>query len=257
MNIGKLTFLKVFIMTTTFALSSCVKNKPIPEGFVYLHDVDPTLSFDVRYQGHENFLGRPVEGYTSQNLVMTEAAALALKKAHDIVKKLGYRFVIYDTYRPQRAVDDFKKWMQDTQDIRNQDRYYPYLSKDKIIESGYISTRSGHSRGSTVDLTLIHNDREHGVQNYEERDLSNGERIIYVNDGTVDMGGSFDIFHEISHHDSPLATPEQLKNRDILRKAMVKAGFEDYSKEWWHYSLKDEPYPNIYFDFVVPNSESS
>lgn len=238
----------------TTALATGCKHNPqhMPSDFVILSEYDPTLIIDARYHGPNNFLGRPVNGYDSPHLVMTKKAAAALKKAHDAVKAQGYRMVIYDSYRPQRAVNDFKAWSEDLSDQITKDLYYPTLEKDQIISSGYIATKSAHSRGSTVDLTLIKATETYGIKGIETKTLTTGETISFLNDGTIDMGGSLDQFHDISHHNTTLATPKQLENREILRQAMLQAGFDDYRKEWWHYSYLDDPYPDTYFDFVVP-----
>ena len=158
---------------------------------------------------------------------MTKEALQALSIAANDLRKQGYRLLIFDTYRPQKAVDNFVKWINDPNDEGDK-TFYPELKKSNLLKGGYIAKKSGHSRGSTVDLTLI------------------------KKDGTyVDMGGTFDLFSEISHPDYPKLTNEQKKNRKILRDAMIKAGFKGINSEWWHFTLKNEPYPDTYFDFDI------
>jgi D-alanyl-D-alanine dipeptidase len=222
-----------------------------PADFVCLTQIDPSLQVSVRYATTDNFLGRPARGYQAPLIFLTHTAAQALKKAHDIVKAQGYSFVVYDGYRPQQAVNDFYVWHLDLADQTAKALYYPTLDKQYVFEKGFIAKRSGHSRGSTVDLTLI--PLGHALQRIQVRHktLATGETIPFLDDGTLDMGGSFDLFHDLSHHDSPLATCQELAHRQILRDAMHQAGFQEYSKEWWHYTLRGEPYPETYFDFEV------
>jgi D-alanyl-D-alanine dipeptidase len=170
-----------------------------------------------------------VDGYEAPKAVLTEEAAQALKKAADTLYEQGFYIKIFDAYRPQSAVNHFIRWAKDLDDIKMKEEYYPDLDKSVLFELGYIAEKSGHSRGSTVDLTLV--------------EISTGKEL--------DMGSGFDFFGEISNHGTDLITEEQEKNRNILRDAMVDAGFEVYPEEWWHYKLMDEPYPDTYFDFPV------
>ena len=201
----------------------------LPEGFVYVTDVIPTALLEIRYFSEDNFVGAVIDGYHAPKAILTIEAAQALKKAADLLYEQGYYIKIFDAYRPQRAVDHFIRWAKDLNDTKMKEKYYPALDKSVLFELGYIAEKSGHSRGSTVDLTLV--------------DISTGEEL--------DMGSGFDFFGEISNHGTDLITEEQEENRNILRDAMVAAGFEVYPEEWWHYKLKDEPYPDTYFDFPV------
>jgi D-alanyl-D-alanine dipeptidase len=201
----------------------------LPDGFVYITDVIPTALLEIRYFSEDNFVGAVIDGYEAPKAILTREAAQALKTAADKLYGQGYYIKIFDAYRPQRAVNHFVRWAEDLDDTKMKEKYYPDLDKSVLFKLGYIAERSGHSRGSTVDLTLI--------------DISTGEEL--------DMGSGFDFFGEISNHGTSLITPEQEKNRNILRDAMVDAGFEVYPEEWWHYKLKDEPYPDTYFDFPV------
>lgn len=200
----------------------------LPNGFVYLKDEIPTISEDIRYAGHHNFLARPVDGYAAARAVMTREGAAALKTAAKAFADAGYTLLIYDAYRPQRAVDHFVRWAQDLADTAGKAEFYPALDKADLFEKGYIARRSGHSRGSTVDLTLLD---------------------AQVN--PLDMGGEFDWFSPVSGHGYADLTPAQKQNREFLKAGMIAAGFSPYSEEWWHYRLTDEPYPDTYFDFVI------
>ena len=201
----------------------------LPEGFVYVTDVIETALLDVRYYGNNNFIGTRIDGYEAPTAVLTEEAAAALKVAADILEEQGFYIKVFDAFRPQRAVDHFVRWAQDLDDQKMKELFYPDVDKSKLFELGYIAEKSGHSRGSTVDLTLV--------------EIATGKEL--------DMGSGFDFFGPISHHGTGLITKEQEANRNILRDAMVAAGFAIYPEEWWHYTLKDEPYPDQYFDFPV------
>lgn len=199
----------------------------LPEGFVYISDVIPTVREDIRYAGSHNFVGCPVDGYFAPRGVLRTEAALALKSAADAFEAKGLYLLIYDAYRPQRAVDHFVRWAKDLSDTKMKAEFYPTLEKSELFPRGYIAVYSGHSRGMTVDLTLT--DR----------------------DGTpLDMGGEFDWFSKISSHDYEALTPAQRENRRLLRAGMLEAGFEDYSEEWWHYTLPSDA-PKVYYDFPI------
>jgi len=200
----------------------------LPEGFVYIRDIVPSVREDIRYAGSHNFMGRPADGYHAPRAVLTREAALALKAAAEAFAAKGFALLVYDGYRPQRAVDHFARWAGDAQDTLAKAEFYPTLDKAELFPRGYIALKSGHSRGSTVDLTLL--DRE---------------------GNELDMGGEFDWFSPVSGHDYPDLTEQQKTNRLLLKQGMMDAGFLPYSEEWWHYRLKDEPYPDTYFDFVI------
>ena len=195
--------------------------------FVEVADVVPGVILDIRYYSADNFIGERIDGYDEPVALLTKEAALALKKADEEIKKSGLCFKIYDAYRPQMAVDHFVRWAKDPGDVRMKESYYPDVSKQELFPLGFIAEHSGHSRGSTIDLTL------HDIAG--EKDL--------------DMGGTFDFFGDISHSDYTDLSPEQLNNRRYLREVMVRNGFTPLREEWWHYTLKDEPYPDTYFSF--------
>ena len=200
----------------------------LPQNFVYVRDIIPDVLEEIRYAGSHNFMGRPADGYGAARAVLTLPAALALKKAAAYFAGKSLHLLIYDAYRPQRAVDDFVRWAQDENDTVGKAEFYPTLEKRELFPRGYIARRSGHSRGSTVDLTLTD-----------------------AKGTPLDMGGEFDWFSPISAHEYANLTSVQKENRAWLKCGMEEAGFESYSEEWWHYRLKDEPYPQTYFDFEI------
>ena len=197
--------------------------------FVVVSQVIPDAILEIRYHSTFNFVGDRIDGYDEPCALLTREAALALKAASDDLMAQGYRIKIYDAYRPQDAVNHFVRWAKDLKDTRMKEYFYPEVDKSQLFSSGYIAKRSGHSRGSTVDITLF--------------DLSTGK--------DADMGGTFDYFGDASHYEYKKLTPEQKNNRLILRKAMTAHGFKPISTEWWHFTLVDEPYPDTYFNFPV------
>ena len=201
----------------------------MPADFVVLADVVPDIIQEIRYHSTYNFVGTRVDGYEQPVALATRPAAEALKKVSDELKAQGYRLKIYDTYRPQRAVNHFIRWAENLSDTLMKSQFYPELDKSVLFDQGYICARSGHSRGSTIDLTLF--------------DMRTGQE--------VDMGGNFDYFGQLSHPDYDGVTPEQMANRMLLREAMLRHGFNPLAEEWWHFTLKDEPYPDTHFDFPI------
>jgi D-alanyl-D-alanine dipeptidase len=178
---------------------------------------------EIRYFGPHNFLGRPVRGYLAPKCLLTPAAAAAVVSVHRELQKQGRRLRIYDCYRPQRAVDDFVAWGADLSDQKTKQQFYPRVDKSEVFKLGYIATRSGHSRGSTIDLTI---------------------------DG-LDMGTPFDFFDELSHTESPNIRAGARANRALLKSLMAKHGFRNLPEEWWHYTLINEPHPDEYFDVPI------
>lgn len=225
--------------------------KTLPKGFVYLHEIDLSIVQSVRYAMHENFLGRPVDGYHRATIILSSSAAEALRGVQAELILLGYTLVVYDGYRPQRAVDDFVRWSMDINDQIAKDRYYPTVDKRDIFVRGYVGKKSGHTRGSTVDLTIMRTENKLRDATCFVHHLTNGEQIPFLDDGTENMGTSFDLFHEASGHDSPLIDTWARQQRNLLRDMMYKHGFKEYTHEWWHFTLIDEPFPSTYFDFVI------
>ena len=201
--------------------------------FVLLSEAVPDAILEIRYYSTYNFVGERIDGYEEPLALLTKEAAAALKEASDELISKGYRLKIFDAYRPQKAVTHFMNWALDPEDVRMKDYFYPELEKDVLFPQGYIAEHSGHSRGSTVDLTLF--------------DMTTEKE--------VDMGGTFDYFGELSHPDYTDITDEQYANRMILREAMLAHGFKPLVEEWWHFTLENEPFPDTYFTFPV-NSDS-
>lgn len=227
----------------------------LPDGFVYLRAVDPTIRQEVRYFGHHNFVGRPIPGYEANEIVLTWQAAEALARVQAEVRASGYTLKVYDGYRPQRAVDAFVAWAADPADDAMRTEFYPTIEKDRLFPEGYIAARSGHSRGSTVDLTLVKLPvREQATYHVGQPLVPCTDPVgVRFDDNSIDMGTGFDCFSERSHHgnaDVPLIAQV---HRRLLLEVMEKHGFRRYDEEWWHYTLRNEPFPDTYFDFpIVP-----
>lgn len=195
------------------------------KGFVFLDEVLPNIRWDAKYATWDNFTGLPVTGYDVNRIVGTIELALALKTAQEKAAELGYGLLLWDAYRPQRAADRFIAWSKEPENYITKANHYPNISKNEIIPKGYVAEKSGHSRGSAIDLTL-----------YKIDTLE-----------LIPMGGHFDLMDDISHH----GAKEETQNRRLLLTIMESSGFNSYKYEWWHYTLKNEPYPNTYFDFPI------
>lgn len=200
--------------------------------FVRLQNFIPSAVVDARYFSNNNFVGAPIDGYESSSCYITKQAAFALKEVELELQSQGLGIKVFDAYRPQRAVNHFVRWAKDLDDTLIKAQYYPDVPKSQLFEKGYIAEKSGHSRGSTVDLTLVYTD---GLKKGNE----------------LDMGSGWDFFGTISWPSNNAVSPLQKANRMKLKSVMLKHGFKPYSKEWWHFTLKDEPFPDRYFDFVV------
>ena len=213
------------------ALVSCGNKKAHDgsENFVAITDIVPDAILEIRYFSTYNFVGTRIDGYEQPVALLTKQAADSLKVASDELRKHGYRLKIWDSYRPQRAVNHFIRWAEDLNDTAMKHIFYPMVDKSLLFEQNYIMARSGHSRGSTVDLTLV--DEQTGKE--------------------LDMGSPFDWFGNESHPDYMDLTSTQLANRLVLRHAMLSHGFKPIDSEWWHFTLADEPFPDTYFDFPV------
>ena len=200
-----------------------------PSGFVVLADVVPSVIQEIRYYSTYNFIGDRIDGYEEPCALITKEAARALKAVSGEANAQGFRLKVFDAYRPACAVRHFVLWGIEDLDLRMKPFFYPGLEKHEFFSRGYIAKRAGHSRGSTIDLTLF--------------DMKTGRE--------VDMGSPFDMFSEISHPGSRAVTEEQYENRMFLQKIMVRGGFQPLDCEWWHFTLEDEPYPDTYFEFPV------
>lgn len=198
-------------------------------GFVFVDEFVPGIRWDAKYATWDNFTGRPVDGYEVNRIVGTTALCEALGEAQGKAAPLGFGLLLWDGYRPQRAVDRFLRWSQEPEDGRKKRRHYPNIDRSEMVAKGYVAPRSGHSRGATVDLTLYH--------------LDTGELAA--------MGGDHDLMDPISHHGAEGITPVASRNRRHLRTVMEDCGFRRYDSEWWHYTLVGEPHPDTYFDFPI------
>ena len=223
----------LFLLPIAFLLSACASVQAEPEEgaspLVRARDVVPDLREEMRYFGENNFIGRPINGYNAPVCLLTEPAADALAKVAEDLGTTGLGLKVFDCYRPARAVADFAEWARDIDDIRMKAVYYPDVPKSQLFERGYIAERSGHSRASTVDLTIV--------------DLETGEEL--------DMGSWYDLFDPLSWPTDQRHTAEQRANRALLRSVMMANGFRPLAEDWWHFTLNDEPCPETYFDIPV------
>lgn len=206
-------------------------SQTLPEGFVYIKNVIPSIELELRYFGHDNFIGKPIDGYNKEKGIITKETAEALKKIQHELNNENLGLKIFDAYRPQKAVDHFARWAKKLNDTLKKHEYYPNVNKEDLFKLEYIAYRSGHSRGSTVDLTII--------------DLSTAEKK------ELDMGSPYDFFGQESWVTYGELSNEQLRNRMLIQKIMKRHHFKNYSQEWWHFTLKNEPFPNTYFNFPI------
>lgn len=219
---------KIILCTFLISILS-LKAQELPNGFVYLSDIDTTIHTELRYLTTNNFIGQPINGYHKNCVIVTKATALALKKIQHKLLKKGLSLKIFDAYRPQKAVTHFVTWARDLEDTVMKHTYYPKIPKQTLFKRGYISSRSGHSRGSTVDLTIINNNTKK----------------------ELDMGSPFDFFGISSHYAYNKLSKKQKENRTLLRTIMTQHNFRPYKFEWWHFTLRFEPFPKTYFNFNV------
>ncbi|WP_308990811.1 M15 family metallopeptidase [Mariniflexile litorale] len=215
------TFLLVFVCFGAIA--------QLPEGFVYVNSVIPDLYVELRYNTKNNFVGERIDGYQSNKLILTKEAALALKQVQEALLSKNLCLLVYDGYRPQKAVNHFIRWAKKLNDTINKQTFYPDVDKLNLFVEDYIAIRSGHSKGSTIDVTIIDGNTNK----------------------PLDMGSNYDFFGEASWVDYKNITKTQKANRQLLQEVMLQFGFKNYPKEWWHFTLNNEPYPSTYFDFPV------
>jgi D-alanyl-D-alanine dipeptidase len=250
------------VLTLLLILTACGSLQPrmastsslkLSGDFVSLGDLDPSIAIEMRYWDAYNFLGRRAKGYREPKCLLTRAAAEALVAAQQELKDFGYGLKVYDCFRPQRAVDDFVAWARDPKATDMKREFYPEVEKKDLFKKGYLAGKSGHSRGSTIDLTLVPTPAP------PQRVFQKGDRQRACfrpfrqrfDDNSLDMGTNYDCFDPLSRTAHPKAPPEARKNRLLLKTVLEKHGFENLPEEWWHYTLKNEPHPNQYFDFEV------
>lgn len=225
----------------------------LPPGFVNIQEVIPDIQLDIRYFGPHNFVGERINGYNAGKCILTREAATALAKVQKDLSPFSLSIKIYDCYRPQRAVNHFVKWATEIENTKTREEFYPGVDKRNLFKDGYIDSKSGHSRGSTVDLTIVPLPlpRQAGYipgQKLSACYLPVGQRF---SDNSIDMGTGFDCFDDLSHTaNNKIGLPQKI-NRLLLKSLMERHGFRNFEKEWWHYTLNNEPYPNTYFDFTV------
>ncbi len=221
--------MKTLLLFFTFVLSIPMYAQKLPEGFVFLSDVDATIQSELRYLSNNNFIGKTIDGYYDNCVIVTKETADALHKVQTILTKKGLSLKVFDAYRPQQAVDHFVKWARVLQDTLMKQQYYPQVPKSELFNRGYIASKSGHTRGSTVDLTIIN--------------LKTSKEL--------DMGSPYDFFGVQSHPYYKNISENQKKNRFYLREIMLANNFKPYDNEWWHFTLRNEPFPKTYFTFPI------
>jgi D-alanyl-D-alanine dipeptidase len=225
----------------------------MPERFVDIKDVIPDIQVDIRYFTPHNFVGEKVNGYNAAKCIITREAAEALALVQRDLSIFSLGLKIYDCYRPQRAVNHFVKWATEIDNTKTKEEFYPTIDKRNLFKDGYIDSKSGHSRGSMVDLTVI------PIPPRQQHNYVPGQRLYecYLpaghrfGDNSIDMGTGFDCFNELSHTQNRNVGLQQRINRLLLKVLMEKQGFRNFEKEWWHYTLNNEPYPDTYFDFTI------
>ncbi|TBL35060.1 D-alanyl-D-alanine dipeptidase [Verrucosispora sp. SN26_14.1] len=271
-RLGRWAVVPTAVVGLVAGLGGCGRNAPTPEpsrtpppasaparpGLVVLSDLDGRILTDIRYATAHNFVGRPVDGYQEPLCLLTAAAARALRRVQDAALATGHRLKVYDCYRPQRAVDDFVAWGADPGRQETKAEFYPRVAKSALFDRGYLGAPTSHSRGSTVDLTLVEEPRPERSGPAPGRPPAActdpyGRRFT---DGSVDMGTGFDCFDPLSHTDSTAVGATAQANRRLLRDLMTDGGFVGYDREWWHFRYRDEPWPDTYFDLPVTRSSA-
>ncbi len=241
------------ILLTTSVLAEGKVIQERPKDIISAIELEPSLRLDARYFGSHNFVGTKIDGYNAPKCLLTRAAADALRQAQMEFKAFGLTIKIYDCYRPQKAVDHFVRWAKDLKNTKMKAEFYPQIKKENLFADGYIAEQSGHSRASTVDLTIIPIDAKPTRSYKDGEKLSDCRSPVKTRfpDNGLDMGTGFDCFDPQSHTANMNLTADQRRHRLLLKAVMEKNGFENYEKEWWHFTLKNEPYPESFFDFPV------
>ena len=251
--LGALAVAGLLAATTAVPSAQARPEPKAPGEFVALSSVDRTILQEMRYTTPHNFTGVPIDGYRQPLCILTRPAAEALHRAQVRLRAQGYSLKVYDCYRPQRAVDHFVRWAKDLDDERMKGEFYPLVDKSRLFADGYIAEKSGHSRGSTVDLTVVR------LPAAPTRRYLPGERLVECYapqaerfpDNSVDMGTGYDCFDTRSHTDDPRIQGVQRANRQLLKGTLAAEGFVNLPEEWWHFTFKPEPFPTTFFDFPV------
>jgi zinc D-Ala-D-Ala dipeptidase len=241
---------RLAVLATLFTMAPALAGDAMPEDFVYLRDVDPTIQQDMRYAGPHNFTGERVPGYGAPECVLVRQAAEALKAVQGDLSGKGLTLKVYDCYRPARAVAAFVDWAKLPDDPKAKTTYYPNLPKSALFPD-YIAPRSGHSRGATLDLTLVPIGQAAGTAHDAKPQACTAPQREHAPDGSAVMGTSFDCFDVKANTAAVGLSSEEQANRDRLVAAMQARGFKNYPKEWWHFTLEAEPYPDTIFDFPI------
>ncbi len=239
--------------------ASALAGSALPKGFVYLRDIDPTIVQDIRYAGSHNFVGRPIRGYLAAECILSAPAANALETVQRMLAEKKLSLIVWDCYRPKRAVEDFLQWSRDPIHSEMKAEFYPRIDKEKLFDLGYLAKRSAHSRGSTVDLGIIPTAFSSVPRSNPSRSLRactspKGERF---EDGTIDFGTGYDCLDVLGNTSNPFVGRIALHNRQTLRSYMKAAGFRPYAREWWHFELINEPFNRNRFDFEIVASPTS
>tara|TARA_B100000787_G_scaffold170309_1_gene166147 strand:- start:29033 stop:29701 length:669 start_codon:yes stop_codon:yes gene_type:complete len=221
--------MKSLIIIIIVLISSQISGQTLPQGFSYVSEIDATIKKELRYGTSNNFIGQPIDGYIKDSLIISTPAAIALKIIQSKLMLSGLSLKIFDAYRPQQSVDHFIRWAKVMNDTLMKQLYYPDVHKSALFTLGFIASKSGHTRGSTVDLSIVN----------------------LKKNNELDMGSAYDFFGDASHPFYKNITEAQKKNRMLLRTIMTENGFSPYDNEWWHFTLKEEPYPNTYFNFLI------
>ncbi|MFA5321906.1 MAG: M15 family metallopeptidase [Smithella sp.] len=251
---SKILFVLLILVSLCLAqIAHAADADKMPDNFIDIQKVIPEIVLDIRYYSPHNFLGERVDGYMTPKCYLTRDAAQSLAKVQKDIEPYSLTLKIYDCYRPQRAVDHFVRWAKEIKNTKTMKEFYPTVDKRNLFRDGFIDSKSGHSRGSTVDLTIVPLPAPAQAEYISGQKLS--ECYLPVEkrfgDNSIDMGTGFDCFHELSNTENKNIGHQQKINRLLLKSLMEQHGFRNYDKEWWHYTLKNEPYPDTYFDFAI------
>lgn len=240
------------LLTSILAIGNTKATGTPPADFINVQEIIPQAQTDIRYFTDHNFIGRKIKGYEAPVCLLTKKAANALKEVENQLLPMGLTLKFYDCYRPQTAVNDFADWATQLNNLKMRAEFYPNVDKQNLFRDGYIAYRSEHSRGSTVDLTIVPvSSKIHTYQPGQKLVSCTASKEERFPDNSLDFGTGYDCFSPKSHPDYQLLSAQTKANRLLLQSLMIQAGFKPLDTEWWHFSLINEPYPNTYFDFPV------